>query len=80
MREYRKQREDFVVWIPQLVGKSPETWIDNTKVPKHEYYQRLQNCKVGVQMRQTNYGWSVSGTIIDEWYSNDISDHYVIER
>ena len=21
MREYRKQREDFVVWIPQLVGK-----------------------------------------------------------
>ena len=22
MREYRKQREDFVVWIPQLVGKS----------------------------------------------------------
>ena len=62
MREYRKQREDFVVWIPQLVGKSPETWIDNTKVPKHEYYQRLQNCKVGVQMRQTNYGWSVSGT------------------
>ena len=62
MREYRKRREDFVVWIPQLVGKSPETWIDNTKVPKHEYYQRLQNCKVGVQMRQTNYGWSVSGT------------------
>ena len=62
MREYRKQREDFVVWVPQLAGKSPENWIDNTKVPKHEYYERLQNCKVGVQMRQTNYGWSVSGT------------------
>ena len=59
---FRKQREDFVVWVPQLVGKPSESWIDNTKVPKHEYYQRLQNCKVGVQMRQTNYGWSVSGT------------------
>ena len=62
MEEYRAQRQDFTVWIPQLDGKSPHPWIDNTKVPKHEYYQRLQNCKVGVQMRQTNYGWSVSGT------------------
>jgi len=62
MEEYRTQRQDFMVWIPQLVGDAPHPWIDNTKVPKHEYYQRLQNCKVGVQMRQTNYGWSVSGT------------------
>ena len=62
MREYRKRRDDFTVWVPQLTGKSPETWIDNSKSPKHEYYQRLQQCKVGVQMRQTNYGWSVSGT------------------
>jgi hypothetical protein len=62
MEEYRTQRQDFNVWIPQLVGDAPHSWIDNTKVPKHEYYQRLQNCKVGVQMRQTNYGWSVSGT------------------
>lgn len=62
MREYREKRQDFVVWIPQLVGKSPESWIDNTKVPKHEYYQRLRDCMVGVQMRQSNYGWSVSGT------------------
>ena len=62
MEEYRTQREDFTVWIPQLKGDTPHSWIDNTKVPKHEYYQRLQNCKVGVQMRQTNYGWSVSGT------------------
>lgn len=62
MEEYRTQRQDFTVWIPQLVGDAPHPWIDNTKVPKHEYYQRLQNCKVGVQMRQTNYGWSVSGT------------------
>ena len=62
MKEYRKQRDDFVLWVPQLKCKPSESWIDNTKVPKHEYYERLQNCKVGVQMRQTNYGWSVSGT------------------
>jgi hypothetical protein len=62
MEEYRTQRQDFTVWIPQLTGDSPHPWIDNTKVPKHDYYKRLQNCKVGVQMRQTNYGWSVSGT------------------
>jgi|TARA_R110000822_G_scaffold73252_14_gene176114 hypothetical protein len=62
MREYRERRTDFVVWVPQLNGESPESWIDNSKSPKHEYYQRLQDCKVGVQMRQTNYGWSVSAT------------------
>jgi len=62
MREYRKRRDDFVVWIPQLNGQSPESWIDNSKSPKHEYYDRLKDCMVGIQMRQTNYGWSVSGT------------------
>ena len=62
MREYRKRRDDFVVWIPQLNGQAPESWIDNSKSPKHEYYKRLQDCIVGIQMRQTNYGWSVSGT------------------
>ena len=62
MREYRQRRDDFVVWIPQLTGQSPESWIDNSKSPKHEYYDRLKDCMVGVQMRQTNYGWSVSGT------------------
>ena len=62
MREYRKRRDDFVVWIPQLNGQSPESWIDNSKSPKHEYYKRLQDCMVGIQMRQTNHGWSVSGT------------------
>lgn len=62
MKEYREQRTDFVVWVPQLNGKPKENWIDNTKSPKHEYYKRLQECKVGVQMRQTNYGWSVSAT------------------
>jgi glycosyltransferase involved in cell wall biosynthesis len=62
MEEYRQHRQDFVVWIPQLKGSASHSWIDNTKSPKHEYYQRLQNCMVGVQMRQSNYGWSVSGT------------------
>jgi len=62
MKEYREQRQDFTVWVPQLQGQSPESWLDNSKVPKHLYYERLQKCKVGVQMRQTNYGWSVSGT------------------
>ena len=62
MKEYRKQRQDFVVWVPQLEGKPEESWIDNTRVPKHEYYERLQRCTVGIQMRQTNYGWSVAAT------------------
>jgi hypothetical protein len=62
MREYRTHRTDFTVWIPQLKGTSPESWIDNTTVPKHEYYQRLRDCKVGIQMRQSNYGWSVAAT------------------
>ena len=62
MKEYRKRRQDFTVWVPQLNGTVTEGWIDNTKSPKHEYYQRLQDCMVGIQMRQSNYGWSVSGT------------------
>lgn len=62
MEEYREKRTDFTVWVPQLTGNPPYSWIDNTKVPKHDYYKRLQQCKVGVQMKQTNYGWSVSAT------------------
>jgi len=62
MKEYRESRQDFVVWVPQLEGKPEESWIDNTKVPKHEYYTRLQRCSVGIQMRQSNYGWSVAAT------------------
>jgi hypothetical protein len=60
MKEYRKQRNDFIVWVPQLEGVPEESWIDNTKVPKHEYYEKLQRCSTGVQMRQSNYGWSVA--------------------
>jgi hypothetical protein len=62
MEEYREKRQDFTVWVPQLDGTPEHSWIDNTKVPKHEYYNRLQQCLVGIQMRQTNYGWSVAAT------------------
>lgn len=62
MKEYRERRKDFTVWVPQLDGTPEEAWINNTKVPKHEYYARLQNCVVGIQMRQSNYGWSVAAT------------------
>jgi hypothetical protein len=62
MEEYRVQRQDFNVWVPQLDGTPEHSWIDNTKVPKHEYYNRLQQSLVGIQMRQTNYGWSVAAT------------------
>lgn len=62
MEEYREQRQDFKVWVPQLNKPSDHSWIDSTKYPKSQYYKKLQECKVGVQMRQTNYGWSVSAT------------------
>ena len=62
MKEYRERRQDFIVWLPQLNETPEESWMDNTKVDKEEYYQRLQKCKVGVQMRQTHYGWSVAAT------------------
>lgn len=62
IREYRETRQDFRVWVPQLEGTPNESWIDNTKLPKPEYYKQLQKCRVGIQMRQTNYGWSVAAT------------------
>ena len=58
----REKRQDFTVWVPQLEGKPEFSWIDNTKVAKHDYYTKLQSCAVGVQMRQTNFGWSVAAT------------------
>jgi len=62
MQEYRTRRDDFTVWVPQLQEDPPFNWITNTKVDKEEYYRRLQICSVGVQMIQSNYGWSVSAT------------------
>jgi glycosyltransferase involved in cell wall biosynthesis len=62
MKEYRERRQDFSVWVPQL-RESPEfDWIDNKRVNKAEYYERLQQCTVGIQMRQSNYGWSLAAT------------------
>lgn len=62
MKEYRNKRQDFKVWVPQLNEPPEYSWIDNTKVDKSEYYTKLQSCTVGIQMRQTNYGWSVAAT------------------
>lgn len=62
MTEYREKRKDFIVWVPQLDEHTSINWIDNTKVSKGEYYKKLQSCSVGIQMRQTNYGWSVAAT------------------
>lgn len=62
MKEYRKRREDFTLWLPQLEGIPTERWMSNVKYDKEGYYKKLQSCKVGVQMRQTHYGWSVAAT------------------
>jgi len=62
MAEYRETRQDFKVWVPQLEGVSEYGWVDNSKVEKSEYYKKLQSCSVGIQMRQSNYGWSIAAT------------------
>lgn len=63
MKEYRETRQDFTVWVPQLEGRPNETWISNVKEDfKPAYYEKLQRCVAGVQMRQSNYGWSVAAT------------------
>jgi len=62
MKEYRERRQDFVLWVPQLETTPKEDWIDNTSLSKDKYYEGLQQCVAGVQMRQNNYGWSVAAT------------------
>lgn len=62
MKEYRERRQDFTVWLPQLDESVEESWMDNSKYNKEDYYKKIQKCKVGVQMRQTHYGWSVAAT------------------
>lgn len=61
IKELRKQRQDFTVWIP-LLEKSTEDWITTEKYDKKEYYQRLSECCVGFSPKQTYGGWSVSTT------------------
>jgi len=63
MEEYYKRRQDFVVWVTQLDGEVPHKWIKIIKpLSKETYYQELQKCKVGIQMKQTHYGWSIAAT------------------
>lgn len=61
MRELRKQRQDFTVWVP-LLDVAPEEWISVEKFAKAEYYRHLQRCRVGIAPKQTYAGWSVSAT------------------
>lgn len=61
MKELRKQRQDFTVWIP-LLEKSTESWITTEKFDKKGYYKRLSECCVGFSPKQLYGGWSVSTT------------------
>lgn len=61
MRELRKQRQDFTVWIP-LLDTAPDDWISVEKFSKEDYYRQLQHCRVGVAPKQTYAGWSLSAT------------------
>ena len=61
MRELRKSRQDFTVWIP-LLDTAPEPWIVVNKFSKEEYYKKLRLCRVGIAPKQTYAGWSLSAT------------------
>ena len=62
IRKYREHRQDFKVWAPLLDEPIEESWILSHQFPKHQYYDELSKCCVGVQPKQTHAGWSVSGT------------------
>lgn len=62
MNEYRDRRSDFSLWLPQSKETNLPDWISTEKLSKKEYYTKLQECKVGVQMRQTHFGWSIAAT------------------
>ena len=62
IRKYREHRSDFKVWAPLLDEHIEESWILSHQFPKHQYYDELSKCCVGVQPKQTHAGWSVSGT------------------
>ena len=61
MKELRKQRQDFSVWVP-LLEKSTESWISTEKFDKKGYYKKLSECCVGFSPKQLYGGWSVSTT------------------
>lgn len=61
IKELRKQRQDFNVWVP-LLEKSTESWITTEKFDKNGYYKKLSECCVGFSPKQLYGGWSVSTT------------------
>ena len=62
IRKYREHRQDFKVWAPLLDKPINESWILSHQFPKHQYYEELSKCCVGVQPKQLHAGWSVSAT------------------
>jgi len=65
IREFRKIREDFDVWIP-LASKSniefKENWISNKYLTKKNYLLEIQKCLFTITPLESNYGWSISST------------------
>lgn len=62
LRNLRKLRQDFTVWVPLLPGTPDETWIDNTKYEGSAYFAKLNQCRVGIAPKQVYGGWSISAT------------------
>ena len=62
VKELRKTRKDFQVWVPLLQQKPKEEWIITDKFNKKGYYEKLQQCCVGFSPKQKYGGWSVSTT------------------
>lgn len=65
MREYRKRRTDFKLWITQAkkFGETfEEDWIMDTYFSKADYFEALRKCAVIVTPYETHFGWSLSAT------------------
>lgn len=62
VKELRKTRTDFKVWVPLLDQKPKEQWIITDKFDKKGYYEKLRQCCVGFSPKQLYGGWSVSTT------------------
>ena len=62
VKELRKTRKDFKVWVPLLDQKPREKWIITDKFNKKGYYEKLRQCCVGFSPKQKYGGWSVSTT------------------
>jgi len=65
IREYRKRRTDFDVWITQAKKFGEvfeEDWIRDDYYSKVEYFDKLQETCVVVTPYEKHYGWSLSAT------------------